>query len=72
MLTRFVATDYILLDITEPIPESFNPYFAGWDAREGEPLPSSAVVIHHPSGDAKKISISSGPFDLTNFNTKGL
>lgn len=47
-------SDFLLLELTEPIPFSYDLYFNGWnraDARQ-----DSAVLIHHASGDVKKIS----------------
>ena len=49
-------TDFILLELNESVPASFNPYFAGWDRRvDYEPMPTN--FIHHPAGDIKKISV---------------
>jgi lysyl endopeptidase len=47
------ATDAMLLRLRNPAPASAT--FAGWDA---SPLPANVQVIgiHHPSGDAKKVS----------------
>lgn len=48
-----VATDAMLLRLRNPAPASAT--FAGWDA---SPLAAGASVIgiHHPAGDAKKVS----------------
>jgi hypothetical protein len=40
----------------DPIPASFQPYWAGWDATGSSSLSASGVCIHHPSGDEKKVS----------------
>ncbi|MFR9166874.1 MAG: T9SS type A sorting domain-containing protein [Dysgonomonas sp.] len=48
------ASDGALLKLTNEIPPEYNVYYNGWDA-SGE-APSSGVIIHHPSGDVKKIS----------------
>lgn len=50
----FDGSDFVLFEIEDEIPDSWNPYFAGWDARNNGS--SSGVGIHHPSGDIKKIS----------------
>ena len=47
-------SDFILVEISEPIPSSYDVYYSGWDAQDS-PVPS-AVGIHHPRGDIKKIS----------------
>ncbi len=47
--------DFTLLLLNENIPDSYNPYFAGWSASEVPP--EHTVCIHHPMGDVKKISV---------------
>jgi PKD repeat protein len=47
--------DFTLLRLSVTPPAAYTPYYAGWD-RSGI-VPSKTVCIHHPSGDAKKISI---------------
>ncbi|WP_321298438.1 PKD domain-containing protein [Marinifilum fragile] len=47
--------DFTLLELSDTPPVSYTPYYAGWD-RSGR-VPTNTVCIHHPSGDAKKISI---------------
>ena len=48
-------TDMLLLRITQPVPEAANAFFNGWDRRP-DYLPQQSAIIHHPSGDIKKIS----------------
>ena len=48
------SNDFRLVRITSTIPSSYAPYYLGWD-RSGV-NPTSAVTIHHPAGDVKKIS----------------
>lgn len=57
-------TDMSLVEITgglvgQTIPASYNPYFAGW-SRINTPA-TSAIDIHHPNGDIKKISEATNP-----------
>ncbi|MFK7757695.1 MAG: MopE-related protein [Flavobacteriales bacterium] len=61
MLAQGNAADYALLEINNgnPIPTSYNPYYAGWDASGVNP--AEQVGIHHPSGDLKKISFDTDP-----------
>ena len=51
-------SDMLLLEITGAFPESLDAYFLGWNRQEAPP--TSALNIHHPSGDLKKINL----FDL--------
>jgi hypothetical protein len=48
------GSDFLLVEVEDPIFESWTPYLAGWDAT-GIPA-QDGVGIHHPSGDRKKIS----------------
>jgi len=48
------ASDFALLELSQNVPNSFNPQFVGWDNSDDETV-TSAVGIHHPSGDLKKI-----------------
>lgn len=54
-VSEYAETDMLLVKITGPMPIEANPYYNGWDARESY-LPRSSTLIHHPSGDIKKIS----------------
>ncbi len=48
------GSDFFLLRLEDVIPNSYQPYYNGWNAQNG--LSSSGVSIHHPAGDVKKIS----------------
>ncbi|NOZ08618.1 MAG: trypsin-like serine protease [FCB group bacterium] len=50
----YSSPDFALLELSEPIPDSYEAYYAGW-SREST-LPQQPVGIHHPDGDIKKIS----------------
>jgi hypothetical protein len=47
-------SDFLLLELNQTVPESFNAYFAGWDRQNI--ASTGGYGIHHPSGDIKKIS----------------
>lgn len=53
------GTDFKLLLLEDEIPETWLPYFNGWNLSRR--LSDSGVTIHHPSGDAKKISVYQEP-----------
>lgn len=64
--------DMRLLEITGglengTVPESYNPFFAGWDNSGVEPL--STFCIHHPSGDIKKIAFDDDPAVTAQYST---
>ncbi|MCC6841053.1 MAG: T9SS type A sorting domain-containing protein [Flavobacteriales bacterium] len=53
------GSDFLLLEAnTDSIPDSFNPYWAGWDASGTGG--TGGKCIHHPDGDRKKISTYNG------------
>jgi lysyl endopeptidase len=69
---RATPSDFCLVEITGglsagTVPIAYTPYFAGWD-HSGN-TPTSAVGIHHPSGDIKKISLENDPLISTTFGT---
>jgi hypothetical protein len=51
---NFDGSDFLLVEVEDEIPSSWDVYFAGWNA-SGTGA-SSGVGIHHPSGDVKKVS----------------
>lgn len=56
--TSILATtyrlDFSLVELSEEPPDSYQPYYAGWDVREE--AADKVVSIHHPQGDVKKFS----------------
>lgn len=54
---RLAASDFMLLELNQAPPESYNVYYNGWESRNN--APTSSCVIHHPQGDIKKISFDS-------------
>jgi hypothetical protein len=67
---RAAASDFCLVEITGgltagTVPATYSPYFSGWD-HSGN-TPTSAVGIHHPSGDIKKISFENQALISTTF-----
>ena len=53
LLVNSGASDVALIQLSSTPPASYNVEYAGWDASGS--TPTSAVGIHHPSGDVKKI-----------------
>ena len=46
-------SDFVLVELYNPIPESWDVAFAGWDRTDE--LPLFEVGIHHPNGDIMKV-----------------
>jgi len=57
--------DFSLLRLSEKIPLTYKPYFAGWDSRSI--IPNKATCIHHPWGDVKKISVDNNPLEKSTY-----
>ncbi|MCD4747044.1 MAG: S1 family peptidase, partial [Bacteroidales bacterium] len=53
------ASDFLLVEISTTPPQSFDPYYIGWNRQNV--ASSSSTAIHHPSGDVKKISFEYDP-----------
>jgi len=59
LLATSDSIDFSLLRLSESPTSSYKPYFVGWSL---SPIPAtSAVCIHHPSNDVKKISFENDP-----------
>lgn len=54
-LAADAESDFTLFELASAPAAGFNAYYAGWNARS-DATPQSGVVVHHPSGDDKKIS----------------
>ncbi|NUN10194.1 MAG: T9SS type A sorting domain-containing protein [Ignavibacteriaceae bacterium] len=55
------ASDFALLLLNEAPPDSYQVHWAGWNRADVPAI--TGVGIHHPSGDIKKISFVSVPFE---------
>jgi lysyl endopeptidase len=49
-------SDFALLQLNDAPPISYNVHYAGWDRTIN--IPDTQFVVHHPSGDVKKISFN--------------
>lgn len=57
--------DFTLLELLEPVPYAYKPYYAGWDYTGRQP--ESGFTIHHPMGDVKKFSREEHPLVVDYF-----
>ncbi len=55
--SNYAASDFTLVELNSQVNVAYNPYYAGWDRRSGDF--TSAVAVHHPNTDEKRISFSS-------------
>lgn len=66
----YQPADTTLFEFVTPIPASVTPFWDGWDRTET--AKSSAVVIHHPQGDEKRISFENNPLSLNESAVAGV
>ncbi|HEY1015079.1 MAG TPA: trypsin-like peptidase domain-containing protein [Herpetosiphonaceae bacterium] len=59
------ASDMTLVELDDPAPTAFNIHWAGWDNRSVDA--SSAVAIHHPNTDEKRISFETAATQTTSY-----
>ena len=57
-------TDLTLVELQSAPDPDWNLYYAGWDASGS--APDGTIGIHHPSGDAKKITAGPRPQTMAN------
>ncbi len=58
-------SDFGLLELSVQPPDSYNVYYAGWNAVDT--AADSVVAIHHPAGDIKKISFDYDRITATSY-----
>ena len=61
----YAGSDFALVELDDEPSMVFDVYYAGWD--RSSTVPSSAVGIHHPSGDIKKISFENDPLSVNQY-----
>jgi hypothetical protein len=61
------GADHLLMELSENPADAYDVYFAGWDA--GGTTPQMVTGIHHPAGDAKKISMENNPLTSTTYGS---
>lgn len=59
------SSDGMLLLLDYDIPHDYDVYYNGWDRTEA--APESGVCLHHPNGDAMKISTYTEPAESYTF-----
>ncbi|RKY11790.1 MAG: hypothetical protein DRP65_03250 [Planctomycetota bacterium] len=61
----YADSDFVLVQLDDEPSMVFDVYYSGWD--HSNTAPASAVGIHHPSGDVKKISFEDDPLSITSY-----
>jgi hypothetical protein len=60
MRARHNTSDFYLLELNQPVPQEYNPFFAGWNRSLENAITETIIGIHHPRGDIKKFSYADG------------
>jgi PKD repeat protein len=63
------GSDFKLIRLDQKLPESYNPYFAGWS--RSDLASETGVGIHHPRGAPKKISTYINPLVSSDYSSTG-
>jgi lysyl endopeptidase len=64
--SKSTMADHCLVEITQPIPASFNVYLSGWS--RSTTASTTSTGMHHPQGDIKKICQDTNSLSMASFN----
>jgi lysyl endopeptidase len=59
------ASDFTLVELDDAPDPAHDVFWSGWDARDS--VPQSAVAIHHPATDEKRISFENQPLSVSTY-----
>lgn len=57
---RFSPADMTLVELSNPVPEAADAFYAGWNLSDQTPQ-DTVICVHHPSTDEKRISFEFDP-----------
>ncbi len=57
--------DWTVVETDDPIPPEYNVFLNGWDRRDQ--ATASAIAIHHPRVEEKRISFENDPTSITSY-----
>ncbi|HEX4955105.1 MAG TPA: fibronectin type III domain-containing protein [Thermoanaerobaculia bacterium] len=70
LIARYAPSDFSLIELSSTPPSATHrPFWAGWDRTGG--APGSAIGIHHPQGDEKRISFENQATSVTSYLGSG-
>ncbi|MEZ5471010.1 MAG: PKD domain-containing protein [Marinicella sp.] len=61
------TSDFALVELNQTPSPSYGVEYSGWD--RSDIAPNSAVAIHHPNTNAKRISFENDPLTITDYST---
>jgi len=62
---EYIQSDFELVELDDPPSQTFNVHWAGWNRSSADP--TSAVAIHHPNTDEKRISFENQALTTTSY-----
>ncbi len=62
-----ISSDFWLVELSSAPPDSFRPYYSGWDRSSDTLQTGKFWCIHHPSGDIKKISWTNNDLETAKY-----
>ncbi len=65
VLAMYQPSDMVLLELNQSPDNSYGVFYTGWD--RSNKASNSAVTIHHPNFNAKRISFENDPLSLTSY-----
>ncbi|TKG94360.1 T9SS type A sorting domain-containing protein [Puteibacter caeruleilacunae] len=68
ILSSSDSLEFTLVELSVAPPDSFRPYYCGWDRSAN--IPDSTVALHHPIGDNKKLAYDSDSPQKATFKSK--
>jgi hypothetical protein len=68
LVAHWVNSDFSLLQLSSTPPVCYHAYYLGWNRNSSPPSYNPAVMIHHPLGDVKKISITTSAINNSYYN----
>ncbi len=66
-IARHSTSDFWLMELNQPIPDEFNPYYAGWNRSLESVINETIIGVHHPRGDIKKFSYATGGLQAASY-----
>ncbi|MBK6726520.1 MAG: hypothetical protein IPG63_04545 [Xanthomonadales bacterium] len=70
LLATYQPADTTLVELNTEVPAAANPFWLGWD--RSLDVPASAVGIHHPQGDEKRITFENQPLSNNDVTVPGV
>lgn len=61
-------SDVTIVELDDPVSETANAFFAGWDATAA--IAQNAIAVHHPNTEEKRISFENDPVYIGDYSSQ--